>query len=326
MARKLLSAVLIVFLLLVGAVVVNFYVLHPKARAAPSLAADSSPETIERGRYLARHVLGCTVCHSPIDEERPGDFIIEDELLSGREFPVIPEMIPGKLVAPNLTPDPDTGLGRWTDGEIARAIREGVSRDGRPLFPMMNYGQFRYLTDEDTLAVIAYLRSVPPIRKSLPPTEIDFPVSLFIRLAPEPLESSPPPWPDEPVARGKLLLRVMGCVDCHTPMEKGAPVEGMFLAGGNPFGGPFGTVYSANITSHPASGIGSYSDEDLLRVFREGRSKSGEHLWVMPWSATMGLSEEDLSALIAALREVPPNPNLVPARKLSPKYRGVETQ
>jgi mono/diheme cytochrome c family protein len=312
-------------LLLAAAMGVNFYVLHPKARAAPDLRAAASSEAIERGRYLAHHVLGCVSCHSPIDEERPGDFILEGGLLSGREFPVIPEMIPGKLVAGNLTPDPETGLGSWTDGEIARAIREGVSRDGRPLFPMMNYGQFRHLTDEDTLAVIAYLRSVPPIRNELPRSVIDFPVSMFIRLAPAPLEEPPSAWPEESLGRGRLLLKVMGCVDCHTPMERGRPLEGMDLAGGNAFAGPFGVVYAANITSHPASGIGAYSDEDLKRVFREGRSKDGRSLWVMPWSATMGLYEEDLVALIAALREVAPNPNLVPARKLLPAYEETES-
>ncbi len=116
----------------------------------------------------------------------------------------------------------------------------------------------------------------------------------------------------------------MGCVDCHTPMEKGQSLEGMDLAGGNAFSGPFGVVYSANITAHPAAGIGAYSDEDLRRVFLEGRSKAGHSLWVMPWSATMGLHEDDLLALIAALREVAPNPNLVPARKLLPAYQETE--
>lgn len=325
MIKKILGLAGVALLLLVAAALVNFYVLHPKARAAPDFRAAASPEAIERGRYLAHHVLGCVSCHSPIDEERPGDFIVEDALLSGREFPVVPEMLPGKLTAPNLTPDRETGVGAWTDGEIARAIREGVSRDGRPLFPMMNYGQFRHLTDEDTLAVIAYVRSVPSIRKSLPPSAIDFPVSMFIRLAPEPLEGPPSPWPNEPLERGRVLLKVMGCVDCHTPMERGQPLEGMDLAGGNAFSGPFGVVYSANITSHPAAGIGAYSDEDLKRVFLEGRSKAGHSLWVMPWSATMGLHEDDLLALIAALREVAPNPSLVPARKIRPDYQEAET-
>ena len=136
MLKKLLAGLLLVPALLVGAVIVNFYVIHPRTRAAPALEAPSDEEAIERGRYLAHHILGSVACHSPIDEERPGDFIQQGQLLAGRAFPVMPDMFPGRLVAPNLTPDTATGLGAWSDGEIARAIREGVSRDGRPLFPM----------------------------------------------------------------------------------------------------------------------------------------------------------------------------------------------
>ncbi len=127
MVKKILGTLVVAGLLLVSATLVNFYVLHPKARAAPDLSAAPTPEAVARGRYLATNLLGCVSCHSPIDEERPGDFIVEAELLSGREFPVMPDMIPGKLVAPNLTPDRETGIGEWTDGELARAIREGVA-------------------------------------------------------------------------------------------------------------------------------------------------------------------------------------------------------
>src|SRR5216110_697497 len=75
---------------------------------------------------------------------------------------------PGKICFPNLTPDPETGLGAWTDGEILRAIREGVSRDGRALFPMMPYTEFRALSDEDTRAIVAYLRTMPAVKNAVP--------------------------------------------------------------------------------------------------------------------------------------------------------------
>jgi hypothetical protein len=101
-------------------------------------------------------------------------------------------------------------------------------------------------------------------------------------------------------------------------MEKGHPVEGMELAGGRAFVGPFGTVTTPNITSDPAAGIGALSDEDLRRVFREGRRKDGRLLWVMPWSATRAYTDQDLDALIAALRTVPPHGNLVPPTRLTP--------
>ena len=85
--------------------------------------------------------------------------------------------------------------------------------------------------------------------------------------------------------------------------------------------GPWGTVYLANITSHPSAGIGADSDEDLKRVFREGKNRAGRELWVMPWGITQKLNDEDLDSLIAALRQLPPNPNLVPAPQLKSRLQ-----
>jgi hypothetical protein len=315
---KRLAMVLGVLLVLaVGLVVVFFYLLHPKSRDAPKLTAPNTPEVIARGDYLANHVFGCTLCHSPIDETKPGDEIIAGQLFAGRVFPVKDMGFPGTLNAPNLTPDKTAGVGAWTDGELARAIREGVDRHGKTLFPMMPYTRFKRITDEDTLAVIAYMRSVPAISTAVPRSEIDFPVSMFIRLAPEPLAGSPPAWPTDPVERGKILLEVMSCVDCHTKMEKGKPVEGMQYAGGNKFKGPMGTVHASNITPDQATGIGAYSDEDLMRVFKEGKGKDGRTLWVMPWRALQGTKEEDLRAVIAALRTLKPIQNVVPAPQIT---------
>jgi mono/diheme cytochrome c family protein len=300
----------IFFVLAFSAVLVFFYALHPKSRAAPNVTAQKTTETISRGEYLAKHVLGCVLCHSPVDEKQPGDVWDETKLFAGRKFPASSEF-PGKLVGPNISP---AALEKWTDGEIMRAIREGVDRTGRTLFPMMPYGRFRKVTDEDTLAVIAYLRSVPAQPTMIGHTEVDFPVSMFVRLGPQPLESSPPAWPTDPVARGKILLEVMSCIDCHTPMEKGSLIESKLYAGGNKFSAPeLGTVYASNITPDPATGIGAYSDEDLMRVFKEGKGKNGRTLWVMPWRALQGTSDEDLRALIAGLRTLKPIPNVVPA-------------
>jgi mono/diheme cytochrome c family protein len=312
--RIFLGLVLLIVLAAAGAAVF-FYALHPKSRAAPDVKAPSTPEAIARGSYLANHVLGCVGCHTPIDETRPGDAIVADKLLSGREF--VGDLLPGRLVGPNLTPDQQTGVGLWTDGELMRAIREGVDRNGHALFPIMPYTHFRRLPDDDTLAIIAYLRSVPPIARELPKTKLDFPVSMFMRLAPEPVTSPPPPWPKDPTERGKILLEMMGCIDCHTPIDKGKFVESKLYAGGNEFKGPFGSVHASNITSDPATGIGNYSDDDLMRAFREGKGKDGRTLWVMPWTIFQGTSDEDLRAVIAGLRKLPPIVNVVPAPQIT---------
>jgi mono/diheme cytochrome c family protein len=305
---------LVAFLVLAfGAVAVFFYALHPKSRDAPNVTAPKTPEAIARGEYLAKHLLGCVLCHSPIDERQPGDVWDETKLFAGRVFPSNGSF-PGKLIGPNISP---AAIGTWTDGQLMRAIREGVDKDGKTLFPMMPYGRFKKVTDEDTLAVIAYLRSVPPQPTMVGHTEVDFPVSMFVRLGPAPVASPPPAWPTDPVARGKILLEVMSCIDCHTPMDKGKLVESKLYAGGNKFAASeIGEVHSSNITSDPATGIGAYSDDDLMRVFREGKGKDGRTLWVMPWRALQGTKDEDLRAVIAALRTLKPIPNVIPAPKI----------
>jgi mono/diheme cytochrome c family protein len=316
MLKKILIVLAVIVLVVVAGVPAYMYTAYPKMRSAPAMKAPSTPEAIERGRYLVEAVTGCAACHSPIDESRPGDFPQADLKFAGRIFPA-DSGLPGTIIAPNLTPDPDTGIGNWTDGEIVRAIREGVSRDGAPLFPFMNYPEYRNLSDDDTLAIVAYLRTQKPVRREVGRTKLNFPVNMMIRMAPQPLESSPPGLPAAGVERGRALIKVMLCGDCHTPMDdRGGRLANKQLAGGMRFTGRWGEVHSANITSHPSAGIGAYSNDDLKRVFREGKNRAGRDLWVMPWSVTRNLTEPDLDALIAALREVPANPNLVPAANL----------
>lgn len=311
--KRILIGLGVLLVLAVGFVVVFFYVLHPKSRDAPNVTAPKTPEALARGEYLAKHVTGCLLCHSPVDYKIPGDHVEPAQYGAGRIFPSS-EAFPGKLAAPNIT---STHLGKWTDGEILRAMREGVDRDGKTLFPMMPYGRLNRLPDDDALAIIAYIRSLPAAPDLGKKTEVDFPVSMFIRMAPKPLEKSPPPWPTDPVERGKILLEVMSCIDCHTLMEKGKLVESRLFAGGNKFEEKaLGTVYSSNITPDKATGIGAYSDEDLMRVFREGKGKDGRTLWVMPWRAYAGTKEEDLRAVIAALRTLKPITNTIPAPKV----------
>lgn len=317
MLKKVILALVLIVVAVVVAVPAFLYGAYPKMRPAPQMTAPTSPEAIERGRYLAEALTGCPACHSPVDETRPGDFPQAGLEYAGRVFPR-GSGFPGKIVAPNISPDPETGIGRWTDGEVARAIREGVSRDGRPLFPLMNYPSYRDFSDDDVLAIVAFLRSRAPVRRDNGLTELDFPVGMMIRTVPQPLEGAPAGLPAAGIERGRAMISLMLCGECHTPRDnRGNPVPGKELAGGSPFPGPWGTVYAANITSHPSAGIGAYSNDDLKRVFREGKNRAGRALWVMPWSITRNLTDADLDALIAALREVPASPNLVPAAQLT---------
>jgi mono/diheme cytochrome c family protein len=213
---------------------------------------------------------------------------------------------PGRVVPPNITPDPETGAGAWSDDQLARAIREGIGYDGRALFPFMPYPAFRHISDEDLASVIAYLRSIPPIRKALPKTDIIFPVKYLIRSVPEPI-NTPVPQPDlsTPLKRGEYLVTIAACAECHTPQRKGQSIRGMEYSGGFILDGPWGRVASANITPDP-SGISYYDEGIFLGVMRTGFVKARQLNQIMPWSDYRNLTDEDLKAIFAYVQTFKP--------------------
>ncbi len=250
----------------------------------------------ERGRYLVNGLLQCFVCHSERDWTQPGAPPVAGKEGAGAVWWDRPW-----LVAPNLTPDTETGIGRWTDDMLARAIREGISHDGRTLHPEMWYGSFHSLADEDLAAVIVYLRSRSPVRNPLPTTRIP-PERARELEAPLPLDG-PVPMPDlaDPVARARYYVRLADCAGCHTSWY--TPRNPGFFGGGNPIKRPRGVIYSANITWDP-SGI-PYYDEALFReAIRTGRVKARELNGAMPWVVFRNLSDEDLDAIFAFFRDV----------------------
>ncbi len=298
-------------LALVG-VLTRFYVLLPNARAAADLKAPTDAATVERGRYLAMHVTGCIGCHSKVDESAPGEPLVVGHEGSGRSFNL--PGFPGAVHAQNLTPDEATGLGAWSDGEIIRAMREGIGRDGRALFPMMPYQSYaKALSDADALAIVAYLRTLKPINNAVPETSLDFPVSMFIRGVPAPVTAPASALPPEGLERGKALLALCSCNDCHDGVnDRRQKLPGMTLAGGQPFPIPGkGTVYSANITMDPTTGIGDYTDEEILRALTQGVNKAGRTLYGMPWPYYAGMSDADKRSLVLALRQAAPVKNAV---------------
>lgn len=282
--------------------------IGPRARALTDRTFERTPERLERGRYLANAVAPCIGCHSEVDWT--GGFIIKPGTEgSGRSW--AEEGIPW-LVAPNLTPDPETGAGTWTDDMIARAVREGIGHDGRALFPLMPYHQFKTMADEDLASVVVYLRSLPAVRKQLPPSAIPFPVNRFINAVPEPV-TEPVPAPDRSnqVAYGDYLVRIGGCRDCHTPAdEQGQVVPGMEFAGGFPLVNPIGTIASANITQAP-SGIPYYTEELFLEMMRTGMVRSRKLHDYMPWKLYGKQTDDDLKAMFAYLKTIPPVPHRV---------------
>ncbi len=249
----------------------------------------------DRGSYLVNGLLQCFVCHSERDWTQPGGPPVAGKEGAGAVWWDKPW-----LVAPNLTPDAETGIGRWTDDMLARAIREGVSHDGRTLHPQMWYATFRSLADEDLAAVIVYLRSLPAVRNPLPSTQIPPERAAQIPV-PEPLLALVP-MPDlaDPVERARYYVRLADCSGCHTSWY--TPRNPGFFGGGNPIERAGGTSYSSNITWDP-SGIPYYDAALFREVMRTGRVKARELDGSMPWVAFRNLSHEDLDAIFELFRD-----------------------
>jgi hypothetical protein len=278
--------------------------IGPKARPLTRRTFERTPQRLARGRYIATALSGCVYCHSHHDWSAPGTPIIPGSEGAGGVLPF--NDLPGRIVAPNLTPDLETGAGNWTDDQLARSIREGIGHDGRALFPIMPYPHYREMSDEDLASVIVYLRSLPAVRRELPKTDIIFPVRYLIRSVPEPV-TSPVGDADtsDPVERGSHLVNLAGCGDCHTPQVKGESLPGLEFAGGTTFSGPWGNVASTNLTSD-ATGIPYYDEALFLQVLHSGYVRARPLNPIMPVMIYTNLTDSDLKAMFAYLRTLKP--------------------
>ena len=281
-------------------------IIGPKARPLTDRRFEPTPARLERGTYLVRSVAGCLFCHSDVDTSVRGLPIQVGMAGAGRTIEA--EEMPW-LTAPNLTSHAETGAGQWTDDMLARAIREGIGHDGRALFPFMPYANYRKMSDEDLAAVITYIRSLPAVDRENPSSDIPFPVNRLINSLPQPIEGSvPEPDLSTPEKRGEYLTTLASCTDCHTPRnEQGAYLPGMEFAGGNilKFVGAREPRAAANLTPSP-NGIPYYDEDLFVEVFRTGQVRGREITDLMPWGHYRGMTDEDLKAIFAYLKTLPP--------------------
>ncbi|MBI4893568.1 MAG: cytochrome c, partial [Acidobacteria bacterium] len=267
----------------------------------------------ERGKYLFESVADCGGCHNPRNPEKFASMSPPERTGSGWSFPK--ELgFPGAVHAPNITTDKETGIGTWTDGEKIRAIREGISKDGRALFPFMRFQAFAKLSDEDLYSLVAYLNTLPPVKNRMPRTELDFPVKYLIKFAAQPVTAKvSAPERSDKTKYGEYLVTVAGCIECHTQLDKGELVKGMEYAGGHEF--PIGNylVRSANITPDEETGLGKWSEERFVSKFKGHVNLTYENaprttqanFTVMPWYSFAQMTEDDLKAIYAYLRTIP---------------------
>jgi mono/diheme cytochrome c family protein len=319
---KLLGIAVLALVVLAGTGLAFLTVKKPAQRPAPSVTLASTPEKIARGEYLSRHVTMCAECHTPHLKDRFAFPAIASRALQGDTFFARGDGFPGVLAAPNLTPDPVAGIGGWSDGEVLRAMREGVDREGKAIFPMMPYNAYHSLSDEDADAILAYVRSVPPSKNQTPRRELPFLLSLLIKSAPAPL-SGPVAAPrrDDPVAYGGYLATVAGCRGCHTPVDgQHRPIAGRAFSGGQAIDLPGKQrAVSMNITPHPDTFIGKATKAEFIGRFRSFIPLQGENAPVaprnrqtpMPWTGYAEMSDADLGAIYDYLKTVPPIENKV---------------
>jgi hypothetical protein len=212
----------------------------------------------------------------------------------------------GPIVAPNITPDFETGAGRWTDDMLVRAIREGFGHDDRQLDPSMTSEYWSALTDEDVASIVVYLRSIPAVRRSLPGT---FRPESKRRVRDEILEDSLLTGDhDNPLSRAAYLVRIARCEHCHSPMDSaGRRKPDLRFAGGTVgVADSLHPIVSKNLTQDP-SGISYYDREIFIQAVRTGRVGGVRELnpW-MEWPYLRVMTDSDLIAIFEYLRLQPP--------------------
>jgi mono/diheme cytochrome c family protein len=270
----------------------------------------------DRGAYLVTTIMACGNCHTPRDA---GGKPIAEKAFSGGLTITSPAFT---ATAPNITPDPETGIGSWTDPEIRRALVEGMRPNhghlaGVPLAAVMPAGFYKALVPADLDAIVAYLHTVKPRRNQVP----------------EPVYKAAvrrEPYPDaeagfaaavfaDPVRRGAYLVTIGHCMECHAAWSRGvSDFKGGLGQGGRPFrpadlvpGTPADAppTITANITSHPTAGIGAWTDAEIKRAITQGIARDGRQLKPpMAYRYYAGLTDSDLNDIVAYLRTVPPLP------------------
>jgi mono/diheme cytochrome c family protein len=313
---KIVAALAGVVVLVAACGIGYLFLAFPKVPPAPEVKIAATPDMLARGRYLNDHVVGCTTCHSQRDYNRfSGPLKTEGVGAGGELFDL---GAAGKLYAKNITP---AAIGNWTDGELIRAITQGVSRDGTPLFPLMPYPHFGAMSEDDVHAVVAYIRTLRAIENTPPARQLGFPLNLIVRTIPGPNTYGTRPSPDDRVAYGKYLTSAALCSDCHTPIDdRGTPLPGMDFAGGMEFRETGYLVRSANITPDSNTGIGSWTEQQFIDKFKAFESPDSATVLgeqekkqntVMPVTAYAGMTRDDLAAIYAYLRTLKPVTNRV---------------
>jgi mono/diheme cytochrome c family protein len=253
---------------------------------APPIPTDSA--SIARGKHFARAITKCVACHG---DDLAGEVMIDNALL-------------GRVAAVNLTRGSGGRGNLLTDAQLVTAIRHGVGGDGRPLY-IMPSATYQYLSNDDVAAIVAYVRSVPPVNRAEPVSRLG-PLGRVLVAAgklnlAEAFEidhrgiHQPVPTAGPTAEYGKYLVTVGACKVCHGPTLSGGVIEG-----------PPSPVPAANITPE---GLKAYDEASFSRALREGKRPSGAPInQAMPWKLTREMNDDEIRAVWNYLQTVPPKP------------------
>jgi mono/diheme cytochrome c family protein len=276
----------------------------------PVLSVSAAADEVPQGAYLA-NAAGCEDCHT--DREHGG------QPYAGGRALATPF---GTFYSPNITPDPQTGIGGWDDEQFLRALRDGVRPGGANYFPVFPYPSFTKIIDADARAIKAYLFSLPPVRQTNRAHEVSFPFSWrflqngwrLLFFCPGPFR--PAPEQSEAYNRGAYLVTALAhCGECHTPRNWfGATEPDRFLAG-NPHG-PDGKKVP-NITPDRQTGIGDWSVEDIMTLLNTGQTPEFDFVGGAMGEVvrnTSRLDNADRRAIAIYLKSLPPTRSKEKAR------------
>jgi mono/diheme cytochrome c family protein len=274
----------------------------------PNITASQDPVVIERGRYLAYGLAHCVDCHS--DPKQKAASAAGDELpLVGGHVWKLPI---ATVYSRNITPDEETGIGRYSDKELARILRYGVHADGRQVLPFM---PFANLADDDLTAIISFLRAQKPVRNEVPPQEVNFigkAVLAFVIGPQGPTGTPPTSVKREASAQyGKYLAESVGnCIKCHTKIDMSTgQLAGVPFSGGAEFPSehdPSRVFVSPNLTPDPRWGwLDGWSEDAFVARFHAGPVHEDSP---MPWRSFRSVKDDDARAVYRYLKSLPPAP------------------
>jgi mono/diheme cytochrome c family protein len=303
--RKLGRVGAVTFVLAVVASGVTYLRANRKVDAPyPNIHASKDPAVIERGRYLVEGAAHCGECHGAVDP--PAAARVGRPLIGGMEF----KLPVGTFRVPNITPDPETGIGKLKDQEIARLIRYGVKPDGQAALPFMPYAD---LSDDDLTAIISYLRTQKPVKHAVPEHDINALGRVVQAYVLEPKGPTTTPKksfdPEATPAYGQYLTHNVGnCVMCHTQVDmRTGAFTGPKLGGGaehEATNNPEKKYLSPNLTPDPRWGwLNGWSEDAFVARFKGGRVHADSP---MPWEAFQRMTDTDLRAIYRYLQTLPP--------------------